>query len=140
MICHQPFKFVNGRRRRCGEVLEVEEKTAIDAGVSWVCRNTDGSMGESIFPPVAFRAGQAKCSERPWFDEMGHVTDKPAGSQQPCARCGENLGWLFASEPLPEGSEVTVRVEGKPGQDVVHSGQTSVDSGTKLCVPRTSNP
>lgn len=141
MICHQPFRFINGRQRcrRCGEILEVEEKTAIDTGVSWVCRNADGSVGESILPAAAFRPGQSKCEERPWLDEMGHKAGEPSGRHQPCARCGEDLAWLFFSEPLPVGAEVTVRFEGNPGEDVRHSGSMSVAAGTPLCVDR-QNP
>ena len=138
MICHQPYKFVNGRQRcsRCGEVLEVDSKTAIDAGVSWVCRNADGSQGESILPPVRFRPGQHKCGERPWVDEMGHVAGAASGSTQPCRRCGEDLGWLFWSEPLVHGTEVTIRIEGQPGEYVKHSGRNAVESRTVLCVAK----
>jgi hypothetical protein len=133
-ICHLPYRFVNGhqRCRRCGEVLEIDLKLAYGTGF-WVCRNEDHTEGEFVGPAAAFHAHQRKCEERPWLDAKGHVAGPSGIYSQPCARCGEDLGWLFFSEPLQVGVECTIVIEGRPGEDVKHSGSLSLDPGTPLC-------
>jgi ribosomal protein S14 len=134
--CHLPYRFVNGRQRcsRCGTVLETESSTAQDTHF-WVCRNDDETEGEFVGPGAALLGHQRKCQERPWRDVMGHVAGPADGNgNQPCSRCGEDLSWLFWSEPLRVGEECTVTIEANPGDHVSHSGSNSVKSGTVLCV------
>ena len=133
-ICHLPYRFVNGRQRcsRCGEVLEAEADHAQKTEY-WVCREEAGTAGEFVGPGAALLSHQRKCEERPWRDELGHVAAASAGSIQPCARCGEDLRWIFGAEPLLVGSPCTITIEGKPGEYVVHSARNSVASGTPLC-------
>lgn len=129
--CHLPYRFVNGRQRcsRCGAVLEVEGKAAQDRHF-WVCRNDDGSPGEFVGPAAAFLAHQHPCDEKPWVDEMGHLAGAPTGGKQSCARCGEDLTWIFPKEPLPTGTECTITIEASPGEYVKHSGRLEVARGT----------
>lgn len=133
--CHLPYRFVNGRQRcsRCGEVLEVELKTAQDTHF-WVCRNEDGTEGEFVGPAASLLGHQTKCQERPWRDEMGHVAGPATHDNQACARCGEDLSALFEGEPLPLGSPCTITIEHEPGEWVQHSGVNSVAGGTPLCI------
>jgi ribosomal protein S14 len=134
-LCHLPYRFVNRRQRcsRCGETLEVEEKLAQDTHF-WVCRNTDGTEGEFVGPGAALLSHQRKCDERPWSDVMGHIAGPHTKDGQPCARCGEDLSWVFKGEPLGTGTTCTISIEGKPGDYVIPSRSTSVKPGTPLCL------
>lgn len=132
--CHLPFRFVNGRQRcsRCGTILEVEARTAHDTHFC-VCRNDDETQGEFVGPGAALLPHQRQCEEKAWVDEMGHVAEPPAGREQSCARCGEDLTWIFPKEPLPSGTEYTITIEHNPGEAVRYSARLYIASGTPLC-------